>query len=194
MATLPRDSALLDAIEALEVIQHRGPAWRVVRDTRSPCDCASAGGRWDDGSFDVLYTSTTREGAVAEMYFHLKRGQPVFPSQVRYRLHELDIELDATLDLSDLATIAALGVNTASYGQLSYAERADEYPRCQEVAEAAHFLGSGNDRLIQGLKVPNARWDCSNLVIFCDNAGPGSFEEVKDHGPVDWSEWERQMR
>ena len=79
-----RDSHLLDAVDALPFAPLDRQAWRVVRDGPDPTLCSASGGRWDDGTFDVLYTSTMADGALAEMFFHLSKGQPVFPSRVTY--------------------------------------------------------------------------------------------------------------
>jgi RES domain-containing protein len=188
MATLRRrrDNALIDAIEALAPVRFEGTAWRVVREGRSPVDCARSGGRWDDGTFDVLYTAAERDGAIAEMFFHLGRGQPVFPSRVRYELHELSVALERALRLADLAALAGLGLDTAKYGQLSYEARSEEYPRSQDIAEVAHFLE------FDGLIVPNARWACSNIVLFCDRVPPAAMGAVRNRGPVDWTDWARR--
>jgi hypothetical protein len=136
----------------------------------------------------VLYTACDSDGAIAEMHFHLKRGQPVFPSKVRYRLYELYVKLSGILDLGEPSILSGLGVDMSRFGQLSYNERVVEYTRTQEVAEVAQFLEVG------GLMVPNARWQCLNIVIFCDRAPPGSCEGVKDHGLIDWGDWEAQHR
>jgi RES domain-containing protein len=181
-----RDSALIDAIEAIEPVQFRGPVWRVVRDGHDPCQCSRSGGRWDDGTFDVLYTALASDGAVAEMYFHLKRGQPIMPSRVRYRLYELRTAMDRALKLLDLAALARLGLDTEAYGRLSYQERTAEYPRSQDIAETAHFLE------FDGLIVPSARWEGPNAVLFCDYVRPEAREAVTDHGQLDWAEWERR--
>lgn len=178
-----RDSALIDAIEALPPMQFEGTVWRVVRKGRSPVDGARSGGRWDDGTFDVLYTSQQRDGAIAEMYFHLGRGQPVFPSKVEYGVHELDVKLDNALQLVDLGALQRLGLETSRYGQLSYDRASDEYPRSQDIAEAAHFLE------FDGLIVPSARWDCMNVILFCDRVPPGAIEIAADHGLVNWPGW-----
>ncbi len=179
-----RDNGLIDALEILPHTPLEATVWRVVREGRDPCQCSASGGRWDDGTFDVLYTSLDRDGAIAEMYFHLLRGQPIVPSKVRFSLHELRVELSGTLHLPTLPDLAALGLDTSRYGQLSYDERVQEYPRTQEIAEVAHFLDC------DGLGVPNARWPCTNLVLFCDRLGPGAVEAVKDHGLVDWTKWQ----
>lgn len=180
-----RDSRLIDALEALPLARFEGTVWRVVREGRDPCECSAPGGRWDDGSFDVLYTPLDRDGAIAEMFFHLSRGQPVFPSKIYFKLYELKVELSEALNLPALADLAALGLDTSRYGQLSYAERAQEYPRTQETAEVAHFLDC------DGLVVPNARWPCTNLVLFCDRLVPGAIAVVEDHGLVDWTNWRK---
>ena len=181
-----RDNALLDAIEAHAPTIFDGTLWRVVRDGRSPVTCSRSGGRWDDGTFDVLYTSQEADGALAEMHFHLGRGQPVFPSKVRYHLHEIQATLNKALKLLDLAVLTALGLDTARYGQLSYQDKAGEYPRSQDIGEAAYFLE------FDGLIVPSARWQCHNVILFCDRVPPAAIEERTDHGLIDWSDWARK--
>lgn len=184
----PRDNHLLDAVEALPREAWSGPVWRVVREGRDPTQCSAVGGRWDDRSFEVLYTSTHADGARAEMFFHLSRGQPVIPSQVRYGLHELRVVLDACVSIASLEVLAGLGLKTSGFGQLSYSERQLEYPRTQEVAEAAHFHGR------DGLFVPSARSAHPNLVVFCGVAGPAAVEIERDHGTVDWNSWRSAQR
>lgn len=188
MATLrrARDSHLLDSVEALPFGPLDRHAWRVVRDGRDPTHCSASGGRWDDGTFDVLYTSTMADGALAEMYFHLSKGQPVFPSRVIYRLFELAVTLAACMTIADMDALSALGVKTGTFGRLSYEERQGEYPRTQEVGEASHFHGR------DGLLVPSARSDHSNLVVLCGPAGPAAVEVVQDHGVIDWTRWRKE--
>jgi RES domain-containing protein len=178
-----RDNRLLDALENLPAEPVEVTAWRVVRDGRDPLRCSAVGGRWDDGTFDVLYTSTKADGAVAEMYFHLARGQPVIPSLVRYRLFELRVMLASCLRFASLAELASLGLQTASFGQLSYTERVQEYPRTQEIAEAAHFIGR------DGVIVPSARAEWPNVIVFCDPSGPDAIAVIKDHDLIDWDVW-----
>lgn len=124
------------------------------------------------------------------MYFHLKRGQPVFPSKLKYTLHELQVDFDGTIKFPDLNSLAELGVDIEQYGKLSYVERNSEYPRTQEVAEAVHFLGGISPGEASGIIVPNARWLCHNLIIFCELIGPDAIEEICNHGVVDWRAWE----
>lgn len=181
-----REVRLIDALEAIDSRHFDGTVWRVVREERDPCRCNAAGGRWDDTTFDVLYTSLAADGARAEAYFHLRKGLPVFPSRIRHALHELSVTLDKLLDLSVPGALEGIGVDMARYGQLSYDERRAEYPRTQDIAETAHFLG------FQGLLVPNARWPCANLVVFCDAVPPKAIDAVANHGLVDWADWQRR--
>jgi hypothetical protein len=181
-----RDSGLLDRLDAITRHSRVARAWRVVREGRDSTVCGTPGGRWDDGTFDVLYTSETADGAIAEMYFHLSAAQPIFPSQVRYQLFELSLNLHSCIAFSSLDALADVGMDVSQYGQLSHADRKSEYPRSQEIGEHAFFLGADS------LVVPNARWDCSNIVLFCDHLEPGDISVISDHGVIDWDRWQRQ--
>jgi RES domain-containing protein len=178
-----RDSALIDVIESIAAEPYIGRVWRVVREGKDVLAPSAPGGRWDDGTFDVLYTSKSADGAVAEMHFHLSKGQPVIPSKVTYHLYEIQVRIERALHLQDVAAIARLGVDTSRYGALSYNDRLQEYPRTQEVGEAAHFIG------FHALIVPNARRPVMNVVTFHDRIGPDAIEVVKQHGPIDWGAW-----
>ncbi len=173
-----RDPELLDALDAHKGVSYEGRAWRVLREGRDALLGASAGARWDPGTFDVLYTSLAREGALEEIYFHLSR-QPVFPSKVRFVLHCLDVRTQRTLRLADLAALSELGVDTASFGDLNY-------QRTQEIADAAAFLG------FDGIMAPSARWDCLNLILFCDRLEPDDLTDTASE-VVDWDAW-RELR
>lgn len=179
----PRDSVLMDAVESGESISVNQSIWRVVREGRDPCQCSSSGGRWDDGSYEVLYTSQQQDGAIAEMHFHLRKGQPVIPSKPSYQTFELHLNLDNVLNLGDEKLLSPLGVNMANYGKMTYVNRNEEYVRTQQIGETAHFLG------FSAIVVPNARWDCNNVVLFCDRLEGDALEEIQDHGSIDWSDW-----
>lgn len=177
-----RDNNLIDAVEAIDPLPYTGSVWRVTREGRDPTQCSRSGGRWDDGTFDVLYTSAERLGAISEMKFHIMRGQPVVPSRVTYKLYEIDVVLGRTLRLLDLAALETIGLDISRYGQLSYEDKDAEYPRSQDIGEVAHFLD------YDGLVVPCARYVCQNVVVFCDRVPPDALSVNKDHGMVDWEE------
>lgn len=181
MALRPRDIRLIDALDGRMGIAVDEIVWRVAREGRDPTACGNSGGRWDDTSFEVLYTSRTREGALAEMLFHLRAGQPFVPSKPRFSLHEIRVRLENVLDLSSFADLENLGVDRAKFGRLSYVEKDAEYPRTQDIAEVAHFHGH------DGLLVPSARSPATNLVVFCERTDPDQLEVLRDHGVVDWN-------
>jgi hypothetical protein len=129
----------------------------------------------------VLYTSMSRSGALEELRFHLMRGQPVMPSKVRYRMFEIELLLGRSLQLLDLEALSQIGLNTETFGRLSYEQRNDEYPRTQEIGEVAHFLD------FDGLIVPSARSDAKNVVVFCDKVDGLRESTVSDRGMIDWA-------
>ena len=169
-----RDLDLLDALDSYDGIAFEGDAWRIVREGRDVLQGSPTAARWDPGTFDVLYTSLDREGALAEIHFHLSR-QPVFPSKIRWFLHRISIATKRTLKLADMAALEALGISRDDYRGLSY-------ERTQEIGDAAAFLG------FDGLLVPSARWPCQNLVLFLDRLDPDDLAAVESQ-PVDWAAW-----
>lgn len=172
-----RDLALLDALDAHPGVSFEGEAWRIVREERDVLQGFPSKARWDPGTFDALYMSLAREGALEEVHFHLSR-QPVFPSKLRSVLHRISVKTRRTLKLADLAAVEALGVSRDAYPGL-------DYGRTQEIADAADFLG------FDGLLAPSARWACQNLVLFMDKIGPQDLV-VKESEPVDWDVWRRR--
>ena len=175
-----RDQVLLDTLEALPKSSFRENVWRTVRDGSDPLICSRSGGRWDDGTFDVLYTSETKEGALAECRFHLYQGQPIPPSKIQYALFELEVDLANIFEFKTVAELAKIGLREETFGQASYNERLSEYVRSQEIAEACAFLGA------DGLRVPNARGlALFNIVVFCEHTGKSNLKVIRRHGIVD---------
>lgn len=156
----------------------------MVTDGFDPLRPSRAGGCWDDGSFDVLYTSTRRDGALAESWFHAARGQPIIPSKVAKRLFQIDATLNRVLDLSADGQLAGLGVNMSAYGRLSYVQRADEYPSLQQIGELAFFYE------FEAIVVPSARWPAASVVIMTEHAAPSQLVVLGDE-IVDLEAWYR---
>jgi RES domain-containing protein len=156
-----RDPDLLDLIEQHERSAFEGQVWRVVRETRDPLQASPVGARWDPGTFDVLYTSLDRDGALEEMYFHLSR-QPVFPS-VLFKLHRLRVRAMKVLRLPERNMLGKLGVDISRFTEMDYA-------RTQAIGDAAYFLG------FDGLIVPSARSGFLNLVLFDALIDPADAE------------------
>jgi len=176
-----RDPELLDAIDAFRRERHAATVWRLVRDGGDPILGSPSQSRWCNGSFDVLYTSLERDGAVAEIHALLSL-QPVFPSKDRWFARKLKIPTTQTLKLADLPALARLGVDTGRYGER-------DYRRTQEIADAAYFLG------FDGLIAPSTRWKCLNLVLFTDRIPPGQIEVIESSlEPVAWEDWRKRRR
>jgi RES domain-containing protein len=178
----PRPKALLDAIGAEIPTRFGGCVWRVVTDGFDPLRPSRAGGRWDDGSFDVLYTAASRDGALAESWFHASRGQPILPSKVAKRLHQIEAQLHRVLDLTADGKLASLGVDMSVYGRLHYLQRAEEYPSLQQIGEVAFF------HEYEALIVPSARWPGANVVIMTERVAATQLEIVHDEA-VDLAVW-----
>jgi RES domain-containing protein len=183
----PRPKALLDAIEAEAPVRFSGRVWRVVTDGFDPLRPSRAGGRWDDGSFDVLYTSASRDGALAESWFHAAKGQPIIPSKVAKRLYQIEAQLHRVLDLSSDSKLESLGVNMARYGRLSYVQRLEEYPTLQQIGEVAFFYE------YQAAIVPSARWPGTNVVIITEHVAVTQLEILASEA-VDLGVWARANR
>lgn len=179
-----RDSALIDTLDDSKRIPFEGRVYRVIRDGRDPLRSSAPGGRWDDGTFEVLYTSREADGAIAEIYFHLMRGQPVFPSKVRFQLYEIHVEPLNAIKL-DLTLLEKLGVTAENYGRLNYLRRQSEYARTQEISEVAHFLGA------DGLIVPSARWPCENVVLFSGHIPPDAITIISEPVDIESATWKR---
>jgi hypothetical protein len=173
-----RDLALLDSIDALDREVVSLEAWRVVRIGRDPLQGAPSRSRWCNETFDVLYTSLERDGAVAEI-FSLLNSQPVFPTKIEAHAHLISVNLTRVLRLDGMESLAALGVEVSRFKER-------DYVRTQAIADAAHFLD------FEGLIVPSARWNCLNLVIFSDRIVPDAISHKESESePIDWTAWRR---
>jgi len=171
-----RDHELLDLLDSHQGVSFEGEVFRIVREGTDPLQGYPAKARWDPGTFDVLYTSLEREGALEEIHFHLAQ-QPVFPSRLRSSLHRIGVRTQRTLKLADLEAVRGLGVSAETYASLTY-------ERTQDIGDAAAFLG------FDGILAPSARWRCHNLIVFCERFTPADLT-VLDTEHVDWDTWRR---
>ena len=80
-------------------------------------------------------------------------------------LLEYEVELSALLDLTDEATLEAVGLSEAQV-------RSDDATPCQEVGEAAHHLGR------EGILAPSATGVGDVLALFVERLSPNSRLEV----------------
>jgi hypothetical protein len=174
MAARVHDRAILDTLEPLQSEVFESKVWRVARKGRDPLRGALASGRWNAvGEFEVLYTSLSPQGALAEVGYRLSL-EPLWPSRIEHQLHSLQIRADRALRLEDMGQLQKLGVDPKTFGSFDYAAT-------QAIAAAALFLE------FDALIVPSARYDGANLVAFLARlpAAPDLLESTD----IDWSTW-----
>lgn len=172
-----RDIELIDAVEALPTELFSGHVYRAVRNGRDPLTCWHPEARWDDGHIDVLYTSLTEEGALAEVSYHINNQQPFAPDfGVQRRMFKIPVHNLEIIALRTLSSLEALGVDMSVWGKSSYVSLGKEYLRTQEIAAAAEF----HER--DGLLVPSARSDNLNLVVLMQSAVDAHCGEPEDLG------------
>ena len=171
------DSELLDRLANFSPITFSGEVYRAVRKNLDPIAPSSAGGRWSPrGECSILYTSLTREGALAEIVYHWRMLDPL-PSKPA-TLATIKSKTTSTLKLIE-ADITGLGVEPYEYDQINNL-------RTQEIGAAINFLGC------DGLIAPSARWNCENLMLFFDNLHSDTDIELVTTEEVDWQTWSRE--
>lgn len=137
------------------------------------------GGRWNMPETDALYTSLDANGAVAEIHFRWWQIEPVPPSRVQAKLHELAIEVNDVVRFDSIEELAPLGVVSNDYGTLNY-------DRTRAIGDVAQFLG------VRAIIAPNARWPCLNLVLY--ELKDDDSLELRDAKAIDWDRWRVETR
>lgn len=168
------DSKLLDQLSALKIEDFSGEVFRATRKSLDPLAPSTNGGRWmPRGENSVLYTSLSRDGALAELSFHWGMLTPL-PSKPAV-LSRIKVEMESSMRLlhTDLKNF---GVDGTEYKQLNY-------DKMQEIGAAVAFLDC------HGLIVPSARWSCENLVIFTDNLRETEDLVAVEAEEVNWQQW-----
>ena len=174
-----RDIELIDDVDALPTESFSGDVFRLIQDGRDPTTCWHPEGRWDDGAFDVLYTATTEQGALAEVRYHLSQQQPFMPDFLKRRMFRIPVKEVEVVNLLDLSLLGKLGVDLSAWGKSDYVSRGTEYLRTQEIAAVAEF----HER--EALLVPSARSPDANLVVLTQASVDLHCGEPENLGLVD---------
>ena len=166
---MAHDPALLDRLEALELREWTGRAFRYTAGRRPPERENTLGARWNSREVPAIYVSLEHETVLAEFAHHLDALSPR-PSRASFTLYELDLRVENVADLRDAGVLDRLGI-----GRQQLAE--DDFAACQKVGAAAAWLRIG------ALLVPSARLTTgSNLVVFSHNQEGGfTFEIAAEH-------------
>jgi hypothetical protein len=170
---IEHDQELLLALGDFEPESFTGDCFRAARTSLDPTTFSAYGGRWSvRGGAAALYTSLTREGALAEMSFHW--GQATPRPSAPLIVHRLVVDLSRVIRIP-AAAFSMFGIEPARYAEINY-------PRTQQVGEAVAYLG------FEGLIAPSARWDCDNLILFEANTADASLNAI-DSEEVAWQLW-----
>lgn len=146
--------ALLDQLQAASIGAWSGRAFRHMFADYPPEAENVRGARWNPPGTPAIYTSLTREGVIAEAEYQLSL-QPVRP-RVGRTVYEIEVKLENVVDLSDAIALKAAHVDDEDLG-------ADNMRACQETGAAAAWLQR------DGLLIPSARSQATNLVIYATN-------------------------
>lgn len=177
----PRDPDLIDALDAFKRVPLENNVWRVVPGGRDPFMGYPSRGRWDPGTFDVIYTSLEPDGAIAEIDYQLS-SQPVRPTKIKFTLHEISVKVESTLRLANMDELSRLGVDVSHYSKFH-----DQNHRTQEIGDVAYFLD------FNGMVMPGARWNCLNLVLFTDHLEEANLS-IRSSSPVNFETWRAAVK
>jgi RES domain-containing protein len=145
------DRELLDRLDGLRADRWEGKVFRHMFGEYPPERENQRGARWNPPETPAIYTSLTREVALAEADFQISL-QPLRPRSAR-TIYTIRIALSSVIDLSDRVRLAGLGLSGEILASL-------DHGACQIIGGAIAWLGH------DGLLVPSARADGTNLVIF----------------------------
>jgi RES domain len=169
------DQRLLELLDAFPREQFSGEVYRATRIGLDALAPSVAGGRWShrDSAMPTLYTSLSRDGAIAEMAFHL--GQLVPRPRKPVNVSRIAVSTRSTVRLLR-ADLQSLGIDARAYTEL-------QYERTKDIGAAVAFLEC------DGLIAPSARWDVDNLMLFPLNHHGQDTLRVIDDEVVDWTKW-----
>jgi hypothetical protein len=173
------DPVLVDHLSKLRARPFEAEVYRATGPSVDPLAPSINGGRWApppdrDPGISLLYTSCSREGALAELSSFLVGLTPV-PKGKLVKLSRIAVTVSRTVTL-DRPALERLNIDMNLYGQR-------DYEKTQEIGAALAFLG------FDALLAPSARWSCDNLMVFKSNHGIGERLEVLIEENIEWRKW-----
>ena len=169
-----REPELIDFLAGKAPETFSGKVFRATRLGLDPTTPSTAGGRWmpRDG-LSVLYTSLEREGALAEISFHLGSLSPI--PRRKIAVHSLRVVTQKTAHITR-EDFVRLGIDSSCFGDPGY-------DRAAIVGDAIGFLE------FDSILVPSARWSCENLVLIQDNRDVSLPLEPIESEEIAWFDW-----
>lgn len=156
------DPKLLDRLQSLDPTRWSGRAHRYVVGRNPPTKANTRGARWNPPDVAAIYTALDRKTLLAELDYRLSLDV-VRPKEIF--VYTISIELHNVLDLTPPDVLGNVGLSLDELGDI-------DYRRCQEVGGAVAWLEH------DGLLVPSARADGSNVVVFPTNQQAEAVFEV----------------
>jgi RES domain-containing protein len=173
MPTRPDLSQVLDDLGATswtgDAYRHTAPQYHPLSGTGA----AALGGRWNPKGVSTIYLAMPKEACVAE-FIRMAEGQARGVSSFLPRdLHTVAVRGLDVLGLDDEERLARVGLGLRDI-------QASNRSACQEVGEAAHYLG------LQGVLAPSATETGLVLAVFERNMRRGQLELVESEpiGPL----------
>lgn len=147
----------LEAIlSSLQGVAWSGRVFRVMLNDYPPERENKLGARWNPPGIAAIYTCLESSVCIAEVEYGLSRQPRPTKVDLRKTLYEINVALSTTVDLGGvLPELERIGLGTP---QLF----ADDMKLSQEIGRLVTWLG------FDGLFVPSARKNGTNLVIFPD--------------------------
>jgi RES domain-containing protein len=157
--------SVVQKVDSLAPVAYEGAAHRHIEPSRNPLSGAGArinGGRWNPrDSFSVLYLGLTRATVDAEFERMARRMGRSTEDFLPRRFVAYTLRLASVLDLRPDSALADVGLSMADLAS-------DDLVKCQQVGEAAHYLG------LEGILAPSATSRGVVLAVFPDRLGGSS--------------------
>lgn len=160
-----------DNIKKLKIAKLNTTTYRVFNKSRDPLNpdgSLIAKGRYNDGTYKVLYTSQNPETAV----FEKKRQRGPFGLSKKYKLAQIKIKLNKTVNLTLKSELKKLGISKNDLLNT-------DYSTLQLIGKLLKFQG------IQAIIVPSTMESSVNIVINWDNLQKDQIKLIKSENIKD---------
>jgi RES domain-containing protein len=159
------DRRVIEALAQIHPDRWHGVVYRHMFARLPPDRENTLGARWNPPEVPAIYTSLSRQGALAEAEYQMEM-EPLRP-RARRSIYRIELQLASVIDLSAEMSLRELGLDLADLASLSHVA-------CQRIGGAVEYLEH------DGMIVPSARSASMNLVIFPNRQTPSYRFKVLD--------------